>query len=562
MKTKERVNQWKKTPFDQPTIDAVIALENHPDKLEDAFYKNTEFGTGGMRGIMGVGTNRINKYTLGRATQGVANYLRKTVADPHQKVVIAYDCRNNSHTFAKVVAQIFSANGIESYLFSSLRPTPVLSFTVRKLKAHCGIVLTASHNPPQYNGYKVYNAVGGQIVPPEDAAIIGEIEEVAFADIQWNANSKLIHSIDQSIDKAYTDRLIKESLGAPHERENLKIVFTPLHGTSVVSLPPVLKKAGYQHLYVVEEQATPDGNFPTVSSPNPEEREAFALALHYAKREDAAIVLGTDPDADRLGVGIKNLQGDWELLNGNQLMIVLTRFVLEQKQISENAFIASTIVSTPLMPVLAKVYGVECKVGLTGFKWIGKMIEDFPEQQFLCGGEESYGFLFGDEVRDKDAISAALLACDLQAHLAAQGKSIYEYLIDTYHRFGCYHEELVAVTKEGKKGAEEISKMMANFRKNPPKNIAGTPVEIMEDYQASIRYVKDGRTETIPLPQSNVLRFILEDGACISIRPSGTEPKIKYYFSVTTTLQSADAYCSTIEELKQQCQTYRKAFTQ
>lgn len=561
MMTKERIEQWKKPPFDTDTITAVSALEHQPENLEDAFYKEVDFGTGGMRGIMGVGTNRINKYTLGKATQGVANYLntKKTVNRP--KVVIAYDCRNNSQAFAKIVAQIFSANGIEAYVFSSLRPTPVLSFAVRYLNAQSGIVLTASHNPPEYNGYKVYNAQGGQIVPPEDTAIVQEIEYLNFENIQWDYDEDLIHQIDQEIDQAYTQTIVQKSLGHVDERKSLKVVFTPLHGTSMVSLPPVLEKAGYRHIHIVQEQATPDGNFPTVVSPNPEEHEAFTIALEQAKKIDAEIILGTDPDADRLGIGVKNLAGDWVLLNGNQLMVVLTRFVVEQQQTSPTDFIASTIVSTPLMSKLANAYGIECKLGLTGFKWIGKMIQDFPENRFLCGGEESYGFLFGDDVRDKDAISAALLACDLQAHLAAKNSSIYNYLIDTYLQFGCYHEELVSVTKKGKKGAEEISQMMREFRTNPPVNIAGETVAIFDDFQAGTSRMQNGEVVNIDLPKANVLRFQLIDGSSIAIRPSGTEPKIKYYFSVNTKLTSKADFQPTLEQLKRKCEHYIQAFT-
>lgn len=562
MMTKERIEQWKKSPFDTDTITAVSTLEQQPENLEDAFYKEVDFGTGGMRGIMGVGTNRINKYTLGKATQGVANYLntKKTVTRP--KVVIAYDCRNNSQAFAEIVAQIFSANEIEAYVFSSLRPTPVLSFAVRYLNAQSGIVLTASHNPPEYNGYKVYNAQGGQIVPPEDTAIVKEIESLNFENIQWDYNEHLIHQIDQEIDEAYTQTIVKKSLGRINERKNLKVVFTPLHGTSTVSLPPVLEKAGYQHVHIVQEQATPDGNFPTVISPNPEEHEAFTIALKQAEKIDAEIILGTDPDADRLGIGVKNLAGDWVLLNGNQLMIVLTRFVMEQQQTSPTDFIASTIVSTPLISKLANIYGVECKLGLTGFKWIGKMIQDFPEQRFLCGGEESYGFLLGDDVRDKDAISAALLACDLQAHLKAKNSSIYNYLIDTYLQFGCYHEELVSVTKKGKKGAEEISQMMREFRTNPPVNVAGETVAIFDDFQAGTSRMQNGEIVNISLPKANVLRFQLTDGSSIAIRPSGTEPKIKYYFSVNTELTSKADFQPTLEQLKRKCEHYIQAFTQ
>ena len=418
MSINDRIEQWKNPPFfDAATIAAVNALETQPKEIEDAFYTEIAFGTGGMRGIMGPGTNRINKYTLGKASQGVANYLNKSQTSKTPKIVIAYDCRNNSKEFAQAVADVFTANKIDTYLFSSLRPTPVLSFAVRHLKADAGIVLTASHNPPEYNGYKVYNQYGGQIVPPEDATIMGEINALSFIDIQWNAKKNHFFSIDEAIDEAYTQTIVQESFLTAEERHNTKVVFTALHGTAIMSLPAVFKEAGYKQLSLVEEQSVADGNFPTVKSPNPEEPEAFELAFAEAKKQDADIVLGTDPDADRIGIGVKDNQGDWTLLNGNQLMIALTRFVLEQEKDLTNSFIASTVVSTPLMSKLGAAYGVECKLGLTGFKWIGKMIQDNPHENFLCGGEESYGFLFGKNVRDKDAISAALLACDLQAYL-------------------------------------------------------------------------------------------------------------------------------------------------
>ena len=417
MTIEQSISQWTKAPFDKATIAEVETLKQNPTALEEAFYKEIEFGTGGMRGIMGAGTNRINKYTLGKVSQGLANYLNSKKEDSTPKVVIAYDCRHNSETYAKAVAQVFSANDIQAFVFSSLRPTPLLSFAVRYLKADTGIVLTASHNPPEYNGYKVYNKYGGQIVPPEDSAIMDLIKAVNYTDIKWEQKNNLIQLIDKEIDQAYTTTIVKDSFLTAAERKETAIIFTPLHGTSIVSLPPVLEQAGYRKLHIIEEQKEPDGDFPTVVSPNPEEHEAFTLALAKAQSINADIILGTDPDADRIGVGVKDLDGGWTLLNGNQLMVVLTRFVLEKQTSMDNSFIASTVVSTPLIEKMAQAFGVECKLGLTGFKWIGKMIQDTPTKNFLCGGEESYGFLVGDKVRDKDAISAALLACDLQSHL-------------------------------------------------------------------------------------------------------------------------------------------------
>ena len=559
MSINDRIEQWKQAPFDQTTIAAVKNLETQPKELEDAFYAEIAFGTGGMRGIMGPGTNRINKYTLGKASQGVANYLKKTYPAKTPKIVIAYDCRNNSNAFAQAVADVFTANNIDTYLFSSLRPTPVLSFAVRHLAADAGIVLTASHNPPEYNGYKVYNQHGGQIVPPEDDAIMGEINALDFSNIQWKAKEEHLFSIDNAIDQAYTETIVNESFLSPQERKNTKVVFTALHGTSIMSLPAVLEAAGYEQVHLVEEQSEPDGNFPTVESPNPEEAEAFTLALQLAKTKDADIVLGTDPDADRIGIGVKDSCGNWQLLNGNQLMVALTRFVLEQTQDRKNSFIASTVVSTPLMSKLAAAYGVECKLGLTGFKWIGKMIQDFPNEKFLCGGEESYGFLYGKNVRDKDAISAALLACDLQAHLNNTGSSIEQYLIDTYRRYGFYHEELISITKKGKQGAEEITALMVNLRNNPPKSLGGIAVASLADFEQAKSVTADGITTPLDFPKANVLRFTLVDGSTIAVRPSGTEPKIKYYFSVNQPLDNEDDYTLTQQELKAKCTNLKNA---
>ena len=553
MKTNDRIEQWKQLPFDQATIAAVKNLEADSKELEDAFYSEIAFGTGGMRGIMGPGTNRVNKYTLGKASQGVANYLKKTFSFKTPKIVIAYDCRNNSDTFAQAVADVFTANDIDTYLFSSLRPTPVLSFAVRHLSADAGIVLTASHNPPEYNGYKVYNQYGGQIVPPEDDAIMGEINALDFKDIQWEAKKDYLFTIDNTIDQAYTQTIVEESFLSPQERKNTKVVFTALHGTSIMSLPAVLEAAGYEQVHLVEEQSKPDGNFPTVESPNPEEAEAFTLALQQAKTKKADIVLGTDPDADRIGIGVKDSRGNWQLLNGNQLMVALTRFVLEQTKDLNNGFIASTVVSTPLMAKLAGAFGVECKLGLTGFKWIGKMIQDFTNEKFLCGGEESYGFLYGKNVRDKDAISAALLACDLQAYLSNKGSSLLEYLEETYRLYGLYHEELLSITKKGKQGAEEITALMQNLRNNPPKSLGGIAVSQRDDFEQAISIAADGTTTPIDFPKANVLRFTLDDGSTIAVRPSGTEPKIKYYFSVNQLLKKEDDYALAKQELREKC---------
>ena len=561
MTIEQSISQWTKAPFDKATIAEVETLKQNPTALEDAFYKEIEFGTGGMRGIMGAGTNRINKYTLGKVSQGLANYLNSKKEDSTPKVVIAYDCRHNSETYAKAVAQVFSANDIQAFVFSSLRPTPLLSFAVRYLKADTGIVLTASHNPPEYNGYKVYNKYGGQIVPPEDSAIMDLIKAVNYTDIKWEQKNNLIQLIDKEIDQAYTTTIVKDSFLTAAERKETAIIFTPLHGTSIVSLPPVLEQAGYRKLHIIEEQKEPDGDFPTVVSPNPEEHEAFTLALAKAQSINADIILGTDPDADRIGVGVKDLDGGWTLLNGNQLMVVLTRFVLEKQTSMDNSFIASTVVSTPLIEKMAQAFGVECKLGLTGFKWIGKMIQDTPTKNFLCGGEESYGFLVGDKVRDKDAISAALLACDLQSHLKRKNSSIYAYLLDTYKRFGCYQESLQSITKKGKQGAEEISQLMRKMRQDSPKIIAGKAVIKLDDFQLSHTKYTDGSVMKLDFPKANVLKFHLEDCCTVAVRPSGTEPKIKFYISVNGTLNKTEDYANLQVSLNNTCKELISAIT-
>lgn len=438
---------WLTDTFDNETRNEVAQLiANNPQELQERFYKNLEFGTGGMRGIMGVGTNRINKYTLGRNTQSLSNYLKKVYPQDTIKVAIAYDCRHNSQSLAQIVSDVFSANGIQVYLFEQLRPTPELSFSVKHLGCHCGIVLTASHNPPEYNGYKVYWTDGGQLVPPQDAEIIQEIESIDFSDIKFESQPSLITLIGQEVDEAFITASLKNGSFNTAGRENLKIVFTSLHGTSITIIPEVLKRAGYDQLHIVSEQATPDGNFPTVKSPNPEEPEALTMALSQAEEINADMVIGTDPDSDRLGVAVRNLEGKMILLNGNQTMVLMTNFLLNQwktKGLKGNEFIGSTIVSTPMMLSLAEAYGIDCKVGLTGFKWIAKMIKDHPHQPFIGGGEESFGFMVGDFVRDKDAVTASLLACEMAAQAKASGSSLYETLIQMYIDFGFYKERLI-----------------------------------------------------------------------------------------------------------------------
>lgn len=561
MSFKQKVAQWQHPPFDAATQKQVDLLHQNPNELEDAFYKDLEFGTGGIRGVMGVGTNRINKYTLGRSTQGLASYLKQQFPSETIKVVIAYDCRHNSKSLAKTVAAVFSANDIEVYLFSDLRPTPELSFAVRYLNAHCGIVLTASHNPPEYNGYKVYWKDGGQIVPPHDHKIIAQIEQTNFDAIRFEAKESKIHLIDKEVDDAFCKTALQLSTASKAAKAAFSVVFTSLHGTAITLMPQVFKATGYSQFHSVQEQETPDGDFPTVLSPNPEERAALALGLEKAEELDADLLIGTDPDADRFGIAVRNRKGVFEILNGNQTMLVLTRYLLEQypESLSQKQFIGSTVVSSPVMPVLASYFGVECKLGLTGFKWIAKMIEDYPNQTFIGGGEESYGYMVGDQVRDKDAISSALLAAEIAAIQKSKGSSFYEYLIDSYVKFGLYHEELISLTKKGKAGFEEIQQMMHTYRTKPPKSIAGVNVEQIDDFESQISRSVNGAEQPLAFPKSNVLRFILSDGSQISVRPSGTEPKIKFYFSVNKKLTNADSYEATKKILTDQCRKLIKS---
>jgi phosphomannomutase len=546
----DAVNEWLSPTFDTNTQEAVKELiASSPKELEESFYKNLEFGTGGMRGVMGVGNNRINKYTLGKSTQGLSNYLKKSFPNQPLKAAIAYDCRHNSDTLAKTVADVFTANGIEVYLFSALRPTPELSFAVKHLGCQCGIVLTASHNPPEYNGYKVYWQDGGQIVPPEDEGIINVIENLNYDEIKFEANDSLIHYIDTEVDKAF----IKSSIDnasfntAADAKDNLNIVFTSLHGTSITVVPDTLAQAGYTNVNIVPEQAEPNGDFPTVKSPNPEEPEALTMALALADKVNADIVVGTDPDCDRLGVAVRNNEGKMTLLNGNQTMVLMTAFLLEQwkkeGKINGKQFVGSTIVSTPMMMELATNYDVECKVGLTGFKWIAKMIKDFPELDFIGGGEESFGFMVGDAVRDKDAVAATLLVCEIAAQAKANGSTVYKKLQQLYVENGFYKEHLISITKKGMEGLQQITQMMIDLRENPLKEINGQRVIMVEDYQSSTaKNLLDGSVSDMVIPKSNVLIYYTEDGSKICARPSGTEPKIKFYISVNATLDSVDDF--------------------
>ncbi|MBW1295733.1 phospho-sugar mutase [Aquimarina litoralis] len=550
-----RVEEWLSPIFDEQTKEEITNLQKQDaDALKESFYKDLEFGTGGMRGVMGVGTNRINKYTLGKSTQGLSNYLKKVFSGEEIKTVIAYDCRNNSDTLAEVVANVFSANGIKVYLFSSLRPTPELSYAVKELGCHCGIVLTASHNPPEYNGYKVYWQDGGQLVPPQDGEIIAEINSLNYADIQFDTNADLIQKIDTEIDVPFIENSVKNGSFAASQdaKDNTTIVFTSLHGTSITAVPDTLKKAGYSNVHIVKEQEVPDGNFPTVKSPNPEEPEALAMAMELANKVDADIVIGTDPDCDRLGIAVRNTDGELQLLNGNQTMIVMTWFLLkhykEKGLLKGNEFIASTIVSTPMMKNLATAYNVEYMEVLTGFKWIAKLIKDFPEKHFIGGGEESFGYMVGDFVRDKDAVTSTLLACEIVAFTKANGSSFYQELLHLYQEHGFYKENLVSLVKKGIKGAEEIKQTMVDLRNNPPTHLNNEQIVLIEDYQTSIATnVLDKTESTIEIPKSNVLIFYTESGSKIAARPSGTEPKIKFYMSVQESIDDLSAF-DTVEQ--------------
>lgn len=555
----EKVNKWLTPIFDEETQNKIKELIAHdPEELEESFYKNIEFGTGGMRGVMGVGDNRINKYTLGKNTQGIANYMKQQFPDENLRVAIAFDCRHNSKAFAKIVADVFSANDVEVFLFTDLRPTPELSFAVRYLHCHCGIVLTASHNPPEYNGYKVYWQDGGQLVPPQDVEIIAEINSLKFSDINFTAKEDKIFPIDTKIDAAFLEASIRNGdfSTSAKAKQNLKIVFTSLHGTSIVLNPAALEKAGYTDVAIVKEQAVPDGDFPTVKSPNPEEPEALKMALQLAEKINADIVIGTDPDGDRLGIAVRDNQENLILLNGNQVMVLMTDFLLEYHQknntLQKNAFVASTIVSTPLMEIIAAYYHVECKVGLTGFKWIAKMIKDYPNQQFIGGGEESFGYMVSDFVRDKDAVTATLLACEIAAQAKENKSSIYNRLLDLYVKHGFYKEHLVSLVKKGIEGAEEIKQIMADLRANPLQKIAGSNVIRIEDYSTGkAQNMKTGTFEMMHVPASNVLIYHTEDGSKIAARPSGTEPKIKFYISVQLPMAKAEDFDLITEKLDQ-----------
>ena len=542
-----KAKQWLSNTFDAETQAEVQELiNNNPEDLADRFYKNMEFGTGGMRGIMGAGTNRINKYTLGKATQGLANYLNKNVKKEQLKVAIAYDCRHNSKEFAKIVADVFTANNIKVFLFEDLRATPELSFAVRHLDCDAGIVLTASHNPPEYNGYKVYWADGAQIVPPQDRGIIAEVNSLDFSEINFKANENLIETIGKEVDDVFVKGAVANGiLPDLKDRTDLKIVFTSLHGTSITTVPQTLKEAGYTDVHIVEEQRVPNGDFPTVKSPNPEEPEALKMATDLADKIGADIVIGTDPDCDRLGVAVRDTDGNMKLMNGNQTMSVMTDFLIKKWQkegsLNGNQFVGSTIVSTELVNKIAEEYNVQAKISLTGFKWIAKMIRDNENMDFIGGGEESFGYMIGDFVRDKDAVTATLLACEVAALAKQNGSSFYEELLNIYIRNNYYKEHLISIVKKGMDGAAQIKQMLSDMRNNPLTEIDGEKIESLSDYKSSIKKnLITGEETIIDLPKSNVLIYQTESGTRIAARPSGTEPKIKFYFSVNSPLDSKD----------------------
>jgi phosphoglucomutase len=555
-----RVNVWTSGNYDQATKDAISALQaNNEDELADAFYRNLEFGTGGLRGVMGVGTNRINKYTIGMATQGFANYLKKTYADAEIKVAIAHDSRNNSRFFAETTAHVFAANGIKVFLFEALRPTPELSFAIRHLGCNAGVVCTASHNPKEYNGYKAYWNDGGQLVPPHDKNVIKEVEAVSGIDeVKWSGGDANISILGKDMDNAYIN-MVKGLSVYPDviaRQKDLKIVYTPIHGTGITLVPEVLKAFGFNNVTIVEEQATPDGNFPTVAYPNPEESATMGIGLKLAKELDADILLGTDPDADRVAIGVKNHHGEWVLMNGNQTAVLACNYMMEARKAKgiaqPNDMVITTIVTTQMINDLAAGYGVACYNVLTGFKWIAELIKAKAGQEnYIIGGEESFGLMIGDQVRDKDAISAVALMCEMAAYAKDQGLTLFDKMIELYQQYGFYYETLISITKKGMNGQKEIADMMNGYRNNPPATIDGSKVVQLLDYELQQgSNPATGETWPIHLPKSNVLQFITEDGSKISARPSGTEPKIKFYFSVKTSLANKAAFDSTFAQLE------------
>ena len=548
---KQKIDQWISGNYEQSVKDEILRLQkDHPDDLIDAFYKNLEFGTGGLRGIMGVGTNRINKYTIGMATQGYANYLKKCFGE-NVKVAVAHDCRNNSRFFAETTASVFAANGIKVFLFEALRPTPELSYAIRHLQCQGGVVCTASHNPKEYNGYKAYWDDGAQMVSPHDENVIKEVEKIASVDdVKWSGGEANIVIIGKDFDESYLDMVAALSVYPEicKAQHDLKIVYTSIHGTGITLVPQVLEKFGFDNVHIVDEQRVPDGNFPTVVYPNPEEKEAMSIGLKMAKQLDADILLGTDPDSDRVAIGVKNNEGEWVLMNGNQTAVLAFNYLIEARKAKgialPNDMVVKTIVTTEMIDTIAKSNEVACYNVLTGFKWIAALIKEKEgKENYVIGGEESFGLMIGDQVRDKDAISAVALLCEMAAYEKNKGRSLYAKMIDLYIQYGMFKEDLISITKKGMNGAAEISQMMQGYRDNPPTTIDGVAVTELLDYELQLgKNLQTGKSWKIDLPKSNVLQFVLTDRTKISARPSGTEPKIKFYFSVNTTLEKKDDF--------------------
>jgi phosphoglucomutase len=560
IEVKNKALEWLNSNIDQEAKNDIQRMLDAKDETElvDSFYKDLEFGTGGLRGLMGIGSNRINKYTIGKATQGLSNYLLKAFPGQQVSVAIAHDSRNNSDFFAEITASVFSANGIKVFFFTELRPTPELSFAIRTLGCKSGVVLTASHNPKEYNGYKAYWDDGAQVTPPHDVNIIEEVVAIAsIDDIKFEKNADLIVNIGRDIDEKYLAEVKNLSLSPEviSKQKDLKIVFSPIHGTGITLVPEILKNFGFENVHVVQEQATPDGNFPTVVYPNPEESEAMSLALKQAKEIDADLIMATDPDADRVGIGAKNHHGEFQLINGNQAASMLIYYMLKvwsaKGKLDGNQFVIKTIVTTDLILDIARKFEVESYETLTGFKYIAAVIKELEgKKKFIVGGEESYGYLVGDFVRDKDAISSCAMLAEMTAWAKEQGMGVFDLLTEVYKEFGFYKESLISITRKGKAGAEEIQQMMKELRANPPKTIQGSPVTKLYDYQSSeVTDLASGVKEKLDFPKSNVLQFTTEDGTKVSARPSGTEPKIKFYFSVKAPLESAEAYDAVQAEL-------------
>lgn len=548
----QRVQVWLNGNYDEETKNEIRKLSaENPKELADAFYRNLEFGTGGLRGIMGVGTNRINKYTVGMCTQGYANYLKSAYPGETVKVAIAHDSRNNSRLFAEITANVMAANGIKVFLFEALRPTPELSFTIRHKQCHGGVVCTASHNPKEYNGYKAYWNDGGQLVPPHDKNVIKEVDKITnVEDVKWTGGEANITLVGKEMDEAYYE-MVKGLSVYPEviaRQHDLKIVYTPIHGTGIILVPEVLKRFGFTNVQLVDEQIKPDGNFPTVVYPNPEESEAMSIGLKKAQALDADILLGTDPDADRVGIGVKDHKGNWVLLNGNQTAVLAFNYMIEARRAKgiaqANDMVVKTIVTTDMIDVFAEKNGVRCYNVLTGFKWIAELIKSKEgAEHYIIGGEESYGLMIGDRLRDKDAVSAVALLCEMAAYEKDKGRSLFDKLIELYLEYGYYKEHLISITKKGMDGQQQIADMMQRYREQPPAQLGGSPVIELLDYEMRKgRNLKTGAEWTIELPKSNVLQFVLEDGSKISARPSGTEPKIKFYFSVNTKLASKSEF--------------------